>query len=228
MLGRGRREEVPTSSELAPCHISLTHSTDAFCLARLCLKKSFTQGQCSLTQGKGRVQNSHGSRYKLIQEMKRQKWLAPAGPSSVLISQHADKAMGWGVVPADEQICWFMYHCVFSFLSVGWVMGASYFYQQQMLLDFCESVFIRIYLIVNLVSILSMCFVPSSFIYSLSEMPKPFTHFKIGQMVHLNCFIGVLCIGYLQVLCHLYILQIFSSILWLAFLKKLCLLMCRF
>ena len=123
MLGRGRREEVPTSSELAPCHISLTHSTDAFCLARLCLKKSFTQGQCSLTQGKGRVQNSHGSRYKLIQEMKRQRWLAPAGPSSVLISQHADKAMGWGVVPADEQICWFMYHCVFSFLSVGWVMG---------------------------------------------------------------------------------------------------------
>ena len=124
MLARGRREEVPTSSELAPCHISLIHSTDAFCLARLCLKKSFTHGQRSLTQGKGRVQNSHGSRYKLIQEMKRQRRLAPAGPSSVLISQHADKAMGWGVVPADEQICWFTYHCVFfSFLSVGWVMG---------------------------------------------------------------------------------------------------------
>lgn len=93
----------------------------------------------------------------------------------------------------------------FILMPAMWkIPHASYFYQRQMLLVFCGSVFICIYLIVNLVSILSTCFVPSSFIYSLSEMPKPFTHFKIGQMVHLNCFMGVLCIGYLQVLCHSY------------------------
>ena len=79
----------------------------------------------------------------------------------------------------------------FILMPAMWkIPHASYFYQQQMLLVFCGSVFICIYLIVNLVSILSTCFVPSSFIYSLSEMPKPFTHFKIGQMVHLNCWSG--------------------------------------
>lgn len=80
------------------------------------------------------------------------------------------------------------------------------FYQQQMLLVFCGSALMCIYLIINIVSIFSTCFVPSSFINSSSEMPRPLTHFKIGQMVHLNCFIGVLCIGYLRVLCHFYIL----------------------
>ena len=116
--GEGERKFPPALSWLHVTYPSHTAQMPSV-FARLCLKKSFTQGQCSLTQGKGRVQNSHGSRYKLIQEMKRQRWLAPAGPSSVLISQHADKAMGWGVVPADEQICWFMYHCLL--FPVCWV-----------------------------------------------------------------------------------------------------------
>lgn len=80
--------------------------------------------QCSVTQRKDRVQNSHGSKYKVSLEIKKQRQLASAsqGCSSLLIPEQPDSKDGMSC-HSDWQIWWFTYcYAFFSWLSIGWEM----------------------------------------------------------------------------------------------------------
>ena len=95
MLARGRREEVPTSPELAPGRTSLTHGTDAFCLARLCLKKASPKASVASHRARAKF------RTHMVQDINwSKKWRDKNGwqLQGLLFSSHSAQTGRWAEV----------------------------------------------------------------------------------------------------------------------------------